>query len=76
MTVKQFIEVCITNTAEITIADKHDNELYNDMIYLFCHNHGIDKAIKEKILLSNIEAWGLSSAAHEEIFIATDFEKS
>ena len=69
MTLKNFVLTCNNNTADIAIYDKHDNLLFEGMLYLVFHldNRNEDQYNKAhfpfeertSILESNVEAWEL-----------------
>ena len=83
MTLKDFVLSCSSNTVEITVFDKHDNLLFEGMLYLVLH---IDDRIedqhnkayysfeeRENILESRIEAWFLEN--DNAVSIKTDYER-
>lgn len=83
MTLRDFALACNTNTLDLAVYDKHDNLLFEGMLYLVFHLDDRDedqynKAYfsfdeKEEILESNIEAWDLYNDS--SISIRTDYDR-
>ena len=83
MTLKDFVLSCSSNTVEIAVFDKHDNLLFEGMLYLVLH---IDDRVEDQynkayysfeerdnILESRVEAWFLEN--DNAVSIKTDYER-
>ena len=83
MTLKDFVLSCSSNTVEVAVFNKHDNLLFEGMLYLVLH---IDDRVEDQynkayysfeerdnILESRVEAWFLEN--DNAVSIKTDYER-